>query len=159
MGVVVTFDPVAWAARYPEFGPTSAQPVSAALAQQYFNEATIYLRNDGGGPVNTASIQSALLNMLTAHIAALNAANALGQPASPLVGRVSAATQGSESVTTEFNKSDAVAWFGQTKYGAAFWEATKQYRTMAYLPGPRARQIGGFPRAQGIPGVGNIFPW
>jgi len=63
MGVVVQFNYAAWAARYPDFAA-----VDPTLVSLYFNEATLYARNDGGGPVCDSGVQSTLLNMLTAHI-------------------------------------------------------------------------------------------
>lgn len=134
MGAVVTFNYPAWAARYPEF--TGVDP---SLVQLYFNEATIYCRNDGVGPVSTDAIQTTLLNMLTAHICQLNAA-INGQDSSQIVGRISNASQGSVSVTTEMNLPGSAAWFAQTKYGVAYWQATAPYRTMRYMPG-RQRQF------------------
>ena len=127
MGVTVTFDYPAWVARYPEFGY-----VELPLAQAYFDEATLYLRNDGSGPVPKVSVQKMLLNMLTAHIAALNAASASGQPASGIVGRITNASEGSVSVAAEMRGSELAEWFFQTKYGASFWQATAPYRTMRY---------------------------
>jgi hypothetical protein len=134
MGAVVTFNYPAWKARYPEF--TGIDP---SLVQLYFDEATIYCRNDGGGPVSTDAIQTTLLNMLTAHICQLNAA-INGQDSSQIVGRISNASQGSVSVTTEMNLPGSAAWFAQTKYGVAYWQATAPYRTMRYMPG-RDRQF------------------
>lgn len=128
MGVVVAFDPVAWAARYPEFSY-----VTAAQATGYFNEATMLHRNDGGGPVSNAALQLTLLQMLTAHIAAKNAALANGQPASSLVGRISSASEGSVSVSTSLNTPAAAEWLSQTKYGLDYWEYTRQYRTFRFL--------------------------
>jgi len=138
MGVIVNFDYTTWVTRYPEFAsPGGAQPVAESLAQQYFNEATIYQANNGAGPVSNATTQLTLLNMLTAHIAALNAASAGGVPASPIVGRVNTASEGSVSVGAENNyPPGTVQWYQQTKYGSAWWAATAQYRTMRYRPGP-----------------------
>lgn len=129
MGVAITFNYTSWAARYPEF--SGVDPV---LVQAYFDEATIYCRNDGGGPVSTSAIQTTLLNMLTAHICQLNAA-INGQDSSQIVGRINSASQGSVSVGTEMNLPGSAAWFAQTKYGVAYWQATAQYRTMRYMPG------------------------
>lgn len=141
MGVIVSFNYDAWIARYPEFSA-----VTSASAEQYFAEATIYHANNGAGPVATATLQSALLNMLTAHIAWLSSPrDENGRPdssgsqlASPLVGRISNASEGSVSVQTEFGDSTpgTVAWFNQTQYGASYWQATRQFRTMRYRPGP-----------------------
>jgi hypothetical protein len=146
MGVVVTFDYASWVARYPEFAA-----VSQPTAQEYFNEATMYCRNDGGGPVPTAAIQSTLLNMLTAHLAFLYS-GANGEAPSQLVGRISDAAEGSVHVAVEMptNMSAAAAFFTQTKYGLAFWQATVGYRTARYrarpqfVVGGRWPMIGGY---------------
>ena len=124
MGAVVTFDYTGWTLRYPEF-----VSVTQPLAQAYFNEACLYCDNTGAGPVNDAPTLSMLLNMLTAHIAQLNAAIG-GQAASPLVGRISEATEGSVHVSADLPAvPGSAAWFAQTKYGLAFWQATAQFRT------------------------------
>lgn len=144
----VTFNYNGWKARYPEFADVSSDAATA-----YFNEATIYCRNSLG-PVSTVALLSTYLNMITAHIAWLysprdasgNPSSTGTQPAPALVGRVSSATQGSVTVAVEMpTQPAAAAWFQQTKYGASFWEATKQYRTMRYLPRPQI-----------VPGFG---PW
>jgi len=49
MGVIVQFNYDRWLARYPEFSQ-----VPQPTAQEYFGEATLYLRNDGTGPVRDA---------------------------------------------------------------------------------------------------------
>ncbi len=129
MGVAVNFDYALWSARYPEFCS-----VSSAQAQAYFTEATLYFRNDGTGPICNADQQLLLLNMLTAHIAALNS-GINGQPASPLVGRVNSASEGSVSVGTDLQLPQGSAqWYAQTKYGFAFWQATAALRTFRYAP-------------------------
>lgn len=76
------------------------------------------------------------LNMLTAHIAALNA-SINGQSPSPLVGRISNASEGSVSVGVQMDLAPGSAqWFAQTKYGIAYWQASLQFRSMLYFPGP-----------------------
>lgn len=142
MGVHVDFNYAAWIARYPEFAL-----VNEVTANEYFAEATIYHRNDGGGPVEDATVQSALLNMMTAHVAALYATKN-GAVVSPLVGRINSATEGSVSVGVEgfTGLVGSQQWLVQTKYGASYWYATTSYRTMRYIPGPqRFFGTGGFP--------------
>jgi len=121
---VVTFNYPAWVTRYPEFKDT----VPAPLATAYFSEACLYCDNSGAGPVTDAAKLALLLNMLTAHIAALASQD--------LVGRITDATEGSVSVSASMG--DAVpgnrAWYLQTKYGAAYWQATAALRTMTYIP-------------------------
>lgn len=136
----VVFNYAVWVARYPEFAA-----VSQPLAQAYFDEATLYFANQGW----TAALPQAptLLNMLTAHIAWLYAPrdasgnpSSTGQAASPLVGRISSASEGSVSVSTELTSSGSPseAFFTQTKYGFSFWQATAQFRTAHYIPAPQS---------------------
>jgi len=146
MGVIVTFDYAQWITTYPEFEAT----VSAPQAQQYFQLATTIHRNDGGGPVNNADQQLALLNMLTAHIAALMAPPSAGGQSSGIVGRVNSASEGSVSVQAAYssNVSEQMAWFIQTKYGAMYWAATAPFRTMRYVPNLNRGVVG--PRGFGV---------
>jgi hypothetical protein len=127
---IVAFDLDGFRARYSEFSSVANDTLSA-----YFSEATIYLDNTDCSPVADLGIRSRLLNMLTAHIGALNS-GINGQAASGLVGRISQATEGSVSVSAEMaSPSGSSAWFMQTRYGAAYWQATAAYRTFHYLPG------------------------
>lgn len=132
---IVAFNYASWVARYPELGAC----VAPGLAQEYFNEAQLYCNNTPGSPVRDASPggrRDTFLKMLTAHIAALNACIG-GNPAPPLVGRINSASEGSVSVQAENNyPPGSVQWFQQTKYGAAYWQASAQYRTMAYVVSP-----------------------
>ena len=131
MANVVTFSYLGWVAQFPEFSC-----VNEATAQGYFDLATLYLRNDGCGPVKSDAVQAQLLNLLTAHLAQLLYTAAGTQP-TQLVGRISNATEGSVSVGVELaNMPPTAAWFTQTKYGLAFWQATAAFRTMRYFPNP-----------------------
>jgi hypothetical protein len=138
---VVTFDPVGFLARYPEF-----QSVNQATLQAYFNEATIYLNNTDSSLVTDASVggqRYMMLNMITAHIAALNS-GVNGVAPSSLVGRIDQASEGSVSVHADMGLvAGSQAWWMQTKYGAAYWAASAAYRTMRYIPGSSIPQ--GFP--------------
>lgn len=131
-GGVVTFSYADWSTRYPEL----ATSVFQAQAQLYFNEAGLYCDNTPTSIITDVFERELLLNMVTAHIAALNA-SLNGQPSSPLVGRISGGTQGSVSVQTQMDVAPGSAqWFNQTKYGAAYWASTTKYRTMLYVRGP-----------------------
>lgn len=145
MGVVVTFNYATWTARYPEL----ADRVNATLAQLYFNEATIYHKNDGTGSITDPTIQLTLLNMVTAHIAALYAAHSDGQDNERLkmVGRISSAAEGSVNVSADLQGTPGSAqWWQQTQYGASYWQATTAYRTMRYHR-QRGRNFNPFPFA------------
>lgn len=128
---VATFDPAAFKARYPEFAP-----LSDSLLTAYFSEVTLaYLDNTESSRVQSVEQRTVLLWMLVAHVAAING-GVKGQAASPLVGRVNTATEGSVSVGTDMGTvSAAAAFFMQTKYGASYWQATAQFRQMRYVPG------------------------
>jgi len=130
---VVVFDYEKWITRYPEFS------VSVPDAQPFFDEAQLYCNNTAESPVAQIETRAVLLNMLTAHIAALSA-GVNGEPASPLVGRINSASEGSVSVQTQSDyPPGTVHWYQQTKYGAAFWAATNKYRTMRYVAGAQPR--------------------
>lgn len=146
MAGLVTFDPAAWKARYPEFSA-----VADGTAQLYFNEATLYCHNRLG-PVPDIDQLTVLLNMMTAHVAALAGAGTgnSGSTANKPVGRLSGATEG--SVSAQFDNQyppGSAQYFQQTQYGAAYWAATAIYRTFRYRPGVRA-----LPAIPGYP-----FPW
>lgn len=131
MNGIVIFDLAGFRIRYPEFAS-----VADALLQAYFVEATIYLNNTPTSPVvddSVGGIRSTLLNMLVAHLTVLNA-TVNGQSASPLVGRINQATEGSVSVSTDMGPvTNSQAWFLQTKYGASYWQATSAYRRFTYV--------------------------
>src|ERR1019366_68151 len=139
----VAFDYPVWAAAYPELSGN----LPVGQAQSYFLIGQLYLDNSSCSAVTDLGIRSALMNMLVAHLAAMfNGVN--GEKPSELVGRISAATQGSVSVTAEYAipPSASAAWFTQTKYGAAYWQATSIYRRFSYVPGPQPFfQPRGFP--------------
>lgn len=127
---VVVFDYTTWAQRYPEFVANAApgKMVTEPLASLYFAEAELYVDNTPRSPVCNLTQRTAFLYMITAHIAALN-----GPGATPIVGRVSDATEGSVSVSTDMETPKGAEWFMQTKYGAAYWQASGQFRRAFYV--------------------------
>lgn len=160
---VIQFDYDKWVTMFPEFAG-----VSAPMAESYFEIAGLYFANCGW----TAALRIAptLLNLLTAHIAMLLAPqdgdgnpSDVGAPASPLVGRISSASQGSVSVGVELQPSGSPseAFFTQTKYGLMFWQATAQFRTAQYAARPTvvAGAFPGrrYPNANGYPPWGGLF--
>ena len=129
---VVVFDPIAFRLRYPEFNCVSNMALNA-----YFNEATIYLSNTDCSPVQDPIRRAILLNMLTAHVGFLGGALSTDGQARP-VGRVSQATEGTVSASFDYGEATpgSGAWFTQSAYGAAFWQATTSLRGMKYRPRP-----------------------
>ena len=117
------FDSTLFLSRYPEFCG-----VLTGTLEAYFAEATLYLNPTDSSIVQDHGQRAVLLNMVTAHIAAL--ANR------DLVGRISSATEGSVTVAADMGAiSGTQAWFSQTRYGAAFWAATVKYRSFQYVSG------------------------
>lgn len=129
----VVFDPVAFTLRYPEFSG-----VTYPLLGLYFDEATLYLSNSDCSPVQNLTRRAMLLNMLVAHIALLSGAlNPGGAASGPMpVGRTSSASEGSVSASLDYAVPGTAAWFAQTQYGAAFWQATISLRSFRYIPEP-----------------------
>jgi len=134
----VTFDYTYWSQVYPEFANTVTEP----QAQQCFNFATLFLDNSPCSMVpvtNTAGmpVRVMVLGMITAQVAQLLYGSSL-QPASPLVGRIDSAAEGSVNVSVALDSPPFVAaWFTQTKYGLMAWAALAPYRTALYIPPPR----------------------
>jgi hypothetical protein len=125
----VVFDYAGFSAAFPEL----LGEVSAVAAQQYFNMACLYLDNSDCSIIADASVggqRSTLLNLLTAHIAALRAKGRDGA-----VGRITAASQGSVSISLAADyPAGSAQWYTSTSYGAMYWEATAQFRQAFYIP-------------------------
>ena len=125
----VVFDPAAFKAAYPEF---SAVP--DATLNGYFVRSQLFLANQDC-PVQDEDKRLMLFWLLVAHIAQLSGALNPGGVPGP-VGRTSSATEGSVSVSLEFNASMGASWFTQTSYGASFWAATAYLRSFRYVARP-----------------------
>lgn len=133
--MIATFNSASFVGRYPEFG--AAYSANPALFASMFAEAGLYLNNTDCSIVQDVTLRGTLLNMICAHIAFLSGLlNADGQPRP--VGRVSAANEGAVGATFDFTPATpgTGAWFQQSAYGAAFWQATTCYRGMKYFANP-----------------------
>lgn len=139
MSGTVVFNYAAWAAAYPQFSTTV---LSAGQAQLYFNLACLALDNGPCSPVFDATQpggqRETLLYLLTAHIAQLQV-GFNGSPASPLVGRIDQATEGTVTVHAEMLGPMTAAWYMQTQFGATYYALTAGLRTARYVPGPAQR--------------------
>ena len=148
--MIALFNPAAFVGRYPEFA--AAYSANPALFASMFSEAGLYLNNTDCSVVQDVTLRSVLLNMVTAHIAFLSGLlTADGQPRP--VGRVSAANEGAVGATFDFTPATpgSGAWFAQSQYGAAFWQATTCYRGMKYFANPT--------RVEGFTGNGMGTNW
>lgn len=140
---VVTFSFKDFSEQFPAF-----VQITPAQAQGYFNRATVLCANSTSNPMFRADctgvILTTILYLLTAHIAKLNSpidpsgnAASFGQPASPIVGRIDQASEGSVSVHADMGDANAgspsQAWYMQTSYGAEYWAMTAGVRTGHYV--------------------------
>lgn len=139
MGCIVQFDWNTFKAAWP-----ALEGIGTTLAQNYWDIATTMHRNDGGGPINKPTLQTQMLNALTAHLAFLFAPkDQNGNPSSSgtystgVVGQVTSATEGSVSVgvaaLTAFNTAQA-QWLAQTQAGSLYFAMTAGIRTFNYRP-------------------------
>lgn len=137
----VVFDTGRFLARFPEF-----ENVADEQLQALFNEATLYLDNTDASLVTNVAAREALFMLLVAHLAQLNFGSKTS-PATPLVGRVTSVSEGSVSISGDAPALPGTAtWYGLTKYGISYWQATAPWRTMHYRPGrswPQERTRGG----------------
>jgi len=129
---IVTFNYTIWALRYPEL----AGSVDMPTALGYFDQACLFLDNSPCSPVRDVGRRAIILGMITSHVAAL-LATINGQPASPLVGRIASAAEGSVNVSTDLAVPGSAAWWAQTKYGLLAWQALAPYRTALYVMAPQ----------------------
>lgn len=138
-----------WIAMFPEM---SSVPEPAAAG--FFSIAELLLDNTDCSPVQNVTQRTSLLYFATAHVASLAGYPvAAGGTAAPsgVVGRVSSATEGTVSVSTDYGAvSSQQAWWLQSQYGATFWQLTAAFRTMRYIA-PRPRYFGPARRAFGGP--------
>ncbi len=137
---VAVFNYAQFSALFPEL---VAGGVTEPVASSLFVVAGYLLDNTDCSPVEDLAARLVYLNYATAHIASLSgypvAAGGAPTP-SGVVGRVSSATEGTVSVSSEWGASvsDSEAFWLQSQYGALFWNLTRWLRTMRYIaPAPR----------------------
>ena len=146
----ILFDYAGWSAAFPAFAN-----ISPSDAQSYYDTAAMYCANSTTNPAfctqvaqgsTSVPLLQRLLWLLTCHLAWLGAfRDANGNPSStgtvpapPLVGRVSSASEGSVSISSELetNGYPIPAFFTQTPWGLQFYQATAQFRTAIYVANP-----------------------
>lgn len=128
---VVVFDPAVFKAAFTSFATVADASLSLA-----FDLATLQLTNSCGSRVCDAALREKLLNLLTAHIAALMFGEN-GNPPAGIVGVVNKAQEGSVSVGTDVGTIVyGQAYYLQTQWGFMYWQSTARFRTMVYIPAP-----------------------
>lgn len=136
----VTFVYADFVASFPEF-----RDLTEPMLGGYFLDSNSYIWNSAANPVLTSGLanMTRLTYLMTAHLAwlfaprdATGAPSAQGQPAPQTVGQITNASEGSVSVAMKAITNPNAEWFTQTRYGFAFWQATKQFRQMQYVAAP-----------------------
>lgn len=128
---VVALDIPKFRAMYPEFSN-----ITDVQLPFLFSQATDYLNNTEFSLIDDVVKRERLLYLMMAHLAYLRFGNNKGNGGSGLVGRISSASEGSVSVSTDLGQVEfRYSWYAQSPYGLDFWEATKVYRMANYYPG------------------------
>lgn len=128
---IVTLDIPRFRAMLPEFSN-----VDEALLPFLFAQATDYLDNTDFSLVIDPAKRERLLYLLMAHIAYLRYGDSKGNGGSGMVGRISSASEGSVSVSSDLGPIEfRYAWYTQSPRGMEYWQATKVYRMANYYPG------------------------
>jgi hypothetical protein len=127
----VVFEYQSWAFLFPEL----ATSVSPGQAAGYFARAELIVGNSSRSRIQDIPTRTMILYLATAHIATMNA-TVNGQAPSQLVGRISSATEGSVSVSTEMNAPGSAGWWATSRYGYEAYSAMAPYRTFHYAAHP-----------------------
>lgn len=141
----VVFDYNAFIAAYPIFDAVSPGQMGGyfAIASALVANNLVNLSRFGGD----VSIFTTVMYAATAHVAWLQSMRDVnGKPSSSgsqsppaIVGRISSASEGSVSVSSEWQSgevSPSEAFWIQTQYGALYWQLTAGIRTAHYIGNP-----------------------
>lgn len=128
---IVTLDITRFRAMFPEYSN-----VGDALLPFLFDQATDYLNNTDFSLVIDSVKRERLPYLLMAHLAFLRYGDNKGNGGSGMVGRISSASEGSVSVSSDIGPVEfRYAWYTQSQHGMDYWQATKVYRMANYYPG------------------------
>lgn len=128
---IVVLDITKFRAMFPEFSN-----VTDTLLPFLFDQATDYLNNSDFSLVDNVIKRERLLYLLMAHLAYVRYGDANGNGGTGMVGRISSASEGSVSVSSDAGQVEfRYMWYTQSQYGMEFWQATKVYRMANYYPG------------------------
>jgi hypothetical protein len=132
----IPFDYDEFISRFPEFG---ALPESQA--QEYWDQACVMFRNDGSSPEQDEGQRRVILDVLTAHMAALFALPPIGRGGiGAMVGvttskSVNGVSVGNSGLLPGFTGTRA--WLAMTQYGLKYLALTAGYRAFHYVQGPQ----------------------
>jgi len=127
MSNVVVFDPAAFKVVFDEFAT-----VPDAKLNYYFNLAATTILDNSENACIPLVERTILFDLLVAHQAELK--KRIEEGNSGLVGRISSASEGSVSISTDYQiQGNTAQWYNQTPYGAQYWAMTAKYRTFTYV--------------------------
>lgn len=122
---VVEFDVAEFRELYPKVKASDLQ------LESFFCEAELLFNNSSKSCIKDLKKRKILLYLIVAHLATLQAQVDAGNM---LVGRLSSASEGSVSISSDYGTlGNSEKWWAQTPYGAKFWQLTAIYRTSAYV--------------------------
>ncbi|NNS07336.1 DUF4054 domain-containing protein [Erwinia sp. JH02] len=128
---IVVLDIPKFRAMFPEFSNVTDETLPFL-----FDQATDYLNNSDFSLVDDVIKRERLLYLLMAHLASVRYGDANGNGGTGMVGRISSASEGSVSVSSDAGQVEfRYMWYTQSQYGMEFWQATKVYRMANYYPG------------------------
>jgi hypothetical protein len=130
MSTIFVFDPAEFRALYPNFDKYSDEQL------EWFFEM---VENDVLDNTESSCIplktRRKLFYLLVAHMAELQ--GRINDGNTGLVGRISSATEGSVSISSDLNMGTGALeqWLKQTPYGNMYYSITAKYRTALYIAG------------------------
>ena len=100
--------------------------------ESFFYEAELLFNNTSKSCVKDLKKRKVLLYMIVAHLATLFQKALAGNG---LVGRLSSASEGSVSISSEYSVSQVGGekWWSQTPWGADYWTLSAPYRVLNYV--------------------------
>lgn len=128
MSNVFVFDPVAFKAAFPQF----ASFTDEQLTWFFESVENTYVDNTESSCFTLADRKKWFF-LLVAHKAELQ--NRINSGNSGLVGRISSATEGSVSISSDYTMGSGAQeqWLKQTPYGAEYYAATASYRQPVWI--------------------------
>jgi hypothetical protein len=153
----IRFDFNEWVTRFPEFANLDPDQ-----AHEYWDQACTMFRNDASSPEQDLTQRRTILDVLTAHFAALFALPPIGRGGvNAMVGvytskSVNGVSLGNSGLLPGF--SGTRAWLATTQYGLKYLALTAGYRAFHYVQGPQR-----YPYPPNVPwppyGYLPFWPW
>lgn len=128
MSNVFVFDPAAFKLAYPQFAKFTDEQLNF-----FFKSVENRIVDNTESSCFSLDDREIWFYLLVAHKAELQ--NRINDGNSGLVGRISSATEGSVSISTDYSMGSGALeqWLKQTPYGAEFYAMTAPYRKVLWV--------------------------